>query len=112
MTGRDSCLKPHLTKRRGTVRNLKWLRERLIDRLDAVETVMKAPIIGVGAQTCFWRCRSLWTAYARSRPTVRPFGMKASPITVSNGSPSCAWRNAANSFRPSANDCAAGPTRT
>lgn len=23
MTGRDSCLKPRLTKRRGTVRNLK-----------------------------------------------------------------------------------------
>lgn len=39
MTGRDSCLKPRLTKRRGTVRNLKWPRERLIGGLDAIESV-------------------------------------------------------------------------
>lgn len=39
MTGRDSCLKPRLTKRRGTVRNLKWPRERLIGSLDAIESV-------------------------------------------------------------------------
>lgn len=39
MTGRDSCLKPRLTKRRGTARNLKRLRERLIGGLDAIESV-------------------------------------------------------------------------
>lgn len=39
MTGRDSCLKPRLTKRRGTVRNLKWPRECLIGGLDAIESV-------------------------------------------------------------------------
>lgn len=39
MTGRDSCLKPRLTKQRGTVRNLKWPRGRLIGGLDAIESV-------------------------------------------------------------------------
>lgn len=61
MTGRGSCLKPRLTKRMGTARNLKWLRERLIDRLDAVESVSDSRL-----STRPFVCRSCTTSRTRN----------------------------------------------
>lgn len=60
MTGRGSCLKPHLTKRRDTVRNLN-LKGRLIDRLDVVESVLDGRL-----STRPFACRSCTTSHTRN----------------------------------------------
>lgn len=84
MTGRDSCLKPRLTKQRSTVRNLKWPRERLIGGLDAIESVSDGRL-------------SAWVRRHASGDAAH-----CEPHMHGAGRPSGRQQN----------DCAAGPTRS